>query len=118
MNDKERDELNRYLDTKIMGKCAGNWIGKRRTLSVLMDPCIDCRKTWDYHLDLPDYCSDLNAVRRVELAVIEKVGEREYWDALLKPFNYHDIPHGTLKAAMATALERARACRAAVEGGR
>ena len=115
------DELNKWLHENVMGDC---WHPNPPRWRYGPDKAWTCKGQCGqriYHRDirkLPNYTNDLNAVRRVEEKVIEKVGQTGYM-AQLVTIAYVDVDYTAFRLemalAMATAEQRAKACKAAWE---
>ena len=101
-------DINRFIHEQILGEC---W----HVFVHFKNPCRNCGAKANPSHRHPDYCSDLDAVARVEKKVIEKIGFGEYADAIADAC---DVDRGLSyvalsKLATATAEQRARACVAA-----
>lgn len=113
------NNINERIHTEIMGvTCAHSEIvGDEGIWS-----CKQCGLT-DDNLDsdsldlfsIPDYTTDLNAVREVEIKIIQTLGTLRYDDALLKIVGEDVINMGISEWVLLTAETRARACLAAIE---
>ena len=117
------DEINRKLH-EAMGKCWHGPFMYQRKYSEDFQSCEGCGILYGRApLGGPDYAGSLDAVREVEMWVIEKVGRHTYGVELLVVIGReHTVLHRSVvpsdfaMAATATALQRATACVKALEG--
>jgi hypothetical protein len=107
MNNQE--EINRAIH-EAMGLCyhdiVSSGYSSRRCTKCPDDTYNGTLRDFDYK-NCPDYCSDLNAVRKAEEFAIEQVGSNNYWVAINKVIE--KCPEGLVSVVTATAEQRARA---------
>lgn len=124
-NEMIDDELNNFLYEFMFGCLAsppfgwGNLPEKDRVCQKCGEPLASHRPLRGRY----NFTTDLNAVALVETAVIEKYGEFEYGTMLCETVidegGVHDNPNldnkHAARLAMATAIQRARACAAVIK---
>jgi len=125
MNDKEKEELNRWCHTVLLGKC---W--HSRHFWREKNWCPNCSpiptEGGIYVSHVPDYCSSLDLASIVEAKAIERVGEVHMADCLHNICSHEYFArfaenkliewHPWAAIAFASAETRCKAARAVVEG--
>ena len=112
------DQINRKM-AEIAGKCWHEW-EKYIDTSMNLEPWYRCYKCGEVHYGLfsgrsrnPDYCSDLNLVREVELKLVEEGLGHRYESNLiqihLKKYGEYKIKQINLNFILASAEERCKA---------
>lgn len=107
------NELNKYLHENVMGECWHESADTARS-SITCDKCGNSYGG-GFRAFVPDYTTDLNAVRRVEEKVVERFGSVHYVWHLMEICKHEDKAVEQIWTAMATADQRSQACKNAHE---
>lgn len=131
MNDKEKELLNRWCHTVLLGKCKHRFDPDELNRTALLPRCLDCGarplscqtgkgedryKVLSVEWRIPDYTSSLDLASIVEAKAIELKGWNIYSGALLIVVGYSRNEFISKKMVTASAPTRCKAARAAVEG--